>query len=199
MENYFYRTNNIINGKFYYGSHGGKNTRSYYGSGVAINNAIRKYGIKNFEVIILKRFETRDEAYYFEKKFLKIYKISSLLNSYNIKDDSLGGDTFTNNINKEAIRINQSIAQNKRFESDIERLKTNPFKDVSNERLIELKSIWSKASKGKLNGRARKIIVYGKLYYTIDEAAEDLNLTRQQVKYRLKTKKFIDFKYSCDG
>lgn len=199
MENYFYRTNNLINGKFYYGSHGTKNTRPYYGSGVAVNRAIQKYGIKNFEVIILKRFTTREEAYRFEKKFLKLYKISSLLNSYNIKDDSLGGDTFTNNINKEETRAKQSISQKKRFENNFERLKTNPFKDVSNERLIELKNIWSKASKGKLNGRARKITIDGKLYYTIDEAAEDLNLTRQQIKYRLKIDKFVNFKYSCDG
>jgi hypothetical protein len=198
MENYFYRTNNLINGKFYYGSHGKNNSKAYYGSGVALNRAIRKYGIKNFETIILKRFNTREEAYYFEKKFLKLYKISSLKMSYNIKDDSLGGDTFTNNPNKEQIRLNQRNSQLKRYENPLERLKSNPFKDTSNERLNELKAIWSNASKGRLNGRAKKIIVNDKLYFTIDEATEDLLLTREQIKYRLKNNKFENFKY-CDG
>ena len=195
MDNYFYRTNNLINGKFYYGSHGIKNTRPYYGSGGALKRAIKKYGIKNFEIIILKRFNTREEAYSFEEKFLKLYKISSLNMSYNIKDESLGGDTFTNHPNKEQVRINQSVAQLKRFEDPLERLKANPFNDVSSERLLELKAIWSKASKGRLNGRAKKVIVNDKIYYTIDEVAEDLNMTRQQVKYRLRLEKFNNFKY----
>lgn len=199
MDNYFYRTNNLLNGKFYYGSHGTKNTRPYYGSGVALNRAIKKYGIKNFEVVILKRFDNREDAYLFEKRFLKLYKISSLSMSYNIKDESLGGDTFSNNPNKEEIRIKKRITQLKRFEDPLERLKANPFNDISDERLLELKAIWSKASKGRLNGRAKKVIVNDKLYYTIDEVAEDLNITRQQVKYRLKNTKFNNFKYSCDG
>ena len=97
---YFYKTVNKINEKFYYGSGQFDN---YYGSGLILQKAIKKYGIENFEVLILKYFETREEAYKFEDKFLKLYKISSLKNSYNLKNSGLGGDTFTFNPNKENI------------------------------------------------------------------------------------------------
>lgn len=189
MRNYFYRTNNIINGKFYYGSHNGEDV-NYLGSGVALKRAIKKYGIENFELIILKRFNTREEAYVFEERFLKLYKISSLKNSYNIKDAGIGGDVFTNNPNNKAIRNLQSEVHKRRFENFNERSKCNVFKDVSEERRKELSRIWSKASSGRLNGRAKKIVANGKLYYTIKEAAEDLNLTRMQVRYRLSKEIF---------
>lgn len=197
MENYFYRINNLINGKFYYGSHNGKN-ESYFGSGIAINRAIDKYGVNNFEFIILKRFNSREEAFIFEERFLKLYKISSLENSYNIKDAGLGGDTFSNNPRKEEIRKKQSKAQRKRFLNPANKANTNPFKDVSSERLFELKKIWSEASRGRLNGRAKKVMVKDKLYYTINEAAIGECLTREQVKYRLKNSLYKDFNY-CDG
>ena len=73
------------------------------------------------------------------------------------------------------------------------------FKDVSDARLAYLKETWSKASTGRLNGRARKVYVKDKLYHTIDEAALGEALTRQQVKYRLKVDHYLDFKYACDG
>ena len=115
-----------------------------------------------------------------------MYKISSLPNSYNIKDAALGGDTFSNNPNKELTRKKMSINNKKRMQSPIERKKCNAFKDVSEERLSELKEKWSKASTGRLNGRAKKVIANEKLYYTLNEVAEDLNLTRMQVRYRLQ-------------
>jgi hypothetical protein len=198
MDIYFYRTNNLINGKFYYGSHQ-CNGRPYLGSGIVLNRAIDKYGINNFEFIVLKRFNTRQEAFDFEDRFLKLYKISSLDNSYNIKDAGCGGDAFTNNPHKEEIRARQSFAQSKRFQDPAERAKASMFKDVSDARLACLKETWSKASRGRLNGRARKVHVKDKLYHTIDEAALGEALTRQQVKYRLKMDHYPDFKYACDG
>jgi hypothetical protein len=188
-KNFFYRTNNLINGKFYYGSHCGDDVR-YCGSGKLLKRAINKYGRNNFELIILKRFKTREEAYCFEERFLKLYKISSLQNSYNVKDSALGGDTFSNNPNKESIRNKMiDIAKTRMIEPN-ERAKCNIFKDVSESRLLYLKQIRSNASRGRLNGRAKKIIANEKLYHTLDEAALDLNLTRSQVKYRLKKKIF---------
>lgn len=99
---YFYKITNLINDKFYYGS-GYKN--NYAGSGKLIHLAYKKYGIENFKFEILKYFDTREEAYLFEDKFLKLFKIPSLSNSYNIKLGSSGGDTFTNNPNLEKIKI----------------------------------------------------------------------------------------------
>jgi hypothetical protein len=192
MDIYFYRTNNIINGNFYYGSHECKG-RSYIGSGIALKRAVAKYGLENFDHTILKRFKTREEAFAYEDRFLKLYKISSLKNSYNIKDSGEGGDTFTNSPNKEERRLAMSEIQKKRLECPDERAKCNAFKDVSTERLTYLKETWSKASTGHLNGRAREVYANGNKYDTIEEAAIGEGLTRQQVKYRLAIDTYPEF------
>lgn len=102
-KSYFYKIINKINGNFYYGSGSSDN---YLGSGNMLSDAYDKYGIENFDFIILKYFETRNEAYDFEDRFLKLYKISKIRKSYNMKDAGLGGDTITNHPNKELISLN---------------------------------------------------------------------------------------------
>ena len=47
-----YKTTNIINKKYYIGKDA-KNSKNYLGSGVALNNAIKKYGKENFTKEIL--------------------------------------------------------------------------------------------------------------------------------------------------
>lgn len=103
MIGYFYITKNLINGRFYYGS-GTIGTPNYFGSNIILDSARKKYGDENFEHIPLKYFKTRQEAFDFEDRFLKLYKISKNPASYNMKDAGQGGDTFTNNPNKEIIR-----------------------------------------------------------------------------------------------
>lgn len=92
MKSYFYIVINNINGKRYYGSGSKKN---YIGSGVALQNAIKKYGKENFTITILREFESRKDAFSFEDRFLKLFKISSLPNTYNLKDSAEGGDTWS--------------------------------------------------------------------------------------------------------
>jgi hypothetical protein len=107
MENYFYKITNLINGKFYYGS-GSK--EKYEGSGSALSFARKKYGKENFKFEILKRFNTREEAYTFEDKFLKIFKISNNPMSYNKKDSALGGNTYANKSNEEMSLIKEKLS-----------------------------------------------------------------------------------------
>ncbi len=100
---YFYKVTNLINGKYYYGS-GSKPLGTYYtGSSVLLSKAIEKYGIENFKFEVLREFETRKEAFLFEDRFLKFYRISEDANSYNLKDAGQGGDTIKNHPNKEDI------------------------------------------------------------------------------------------------
>jgi hypothetical protein len=57
-----YRTTNNLNGKIYIGKHQTLNPNdSYYGSGKAIVNAIKKHGKENFTKEILFIFETEEE------------------------------------------------------------------------------------------------------------------------------------------
>lgn len=66
---YFYRIDNTVNGKFYYGIHSerldsGKSPEEdgYMGSGTDLKKAQDEEGIKNFKKTVIKTFSTRDEA-----------------------------------------------------------------------------------------------------------------------------------------
>lgn len=51
---YIYKITNLLNGKIYVGKHTCKNIENlYYGSGVAIKSAIKKYGKENFKKDVL--------------------------------------------------------------------------------------------------------------------------------------------------
>jgi hypothetical protein len=66
-----YKTVNKINGKFYIGAHRTNNMNdSYLGSGVALNAAIKKYGIENFfrEIIYVAKDES--DMFEFEKQLI---------------------------------------------------------------------------------------------------------------------------------
>ena len=78
MKAYFYKTVNLLNCKYYYGS-GSK--INYRGSGIALRKAIKLHGINNFKTIILKEFNTREEAYLFEHRFLRLYDLKNDKNS----------------------------------------------------------------------------------------------------------------------
>lgn len=87
QEYYFYKTTCTINGKFYYGSGQFEN---YLGSGKYLIRAIKKYGKENFVTEKLRFFSSREEAFEFEDRFLRLYKISENTNSYNLKNAGLG-------------------------------------------------------------------------------------------------------------
>lgn len=86
--NYFYKTTNIINSKYYYGVHSTNNiSDGYLGSGLLIKKAIRKYGKGNFKKEILKTFNNRSDLMLYEKSIITEDVIIDK-NSYNL---SLGG------------------------------------------------------------------------------------------------------------
>ena len=148
---YFYKTTNLINGKYYYGS--GSSIKPYFGSGVNIIRAVKKYGIGNFKTDRLRFFETREDAYLFEDRFLKLYKISGDKNCYNIKNSSLGGDSFTNNPNKEMIREHYRESRINQMKDPERRALCNAFRNLTEDELIERTKVWSDAAKGSKNGR----------------------------------------------
>lgn len=62
---------NKINNKIYIGKHTTKNPYDdYMGSGKAINTAIKKYGLENFEKTFLYCFDSEDEAYLKESEIV---------------------------------------------------------------------------------------------------------------------------------
>ena len=69
--NYVYVTTNIKNGKRYVGDHSTNNLNDgYLGSGRYFGNAVKKYGKKIFKRIILEQFETKQEAFDAQEKWI---------------------------------------------------------------------------------------------------------------------------------
>lgn len=83
-------TINLINGKYYIGKcEGTKNT--YIGSGVALRNAIAKYGKENFKRIILERCDSKEELSIREKYWIALFDATNDSRSYNIAEGGTGG------------------------------------------------------------------------------------------------------------
>jgi hypothetical protein len=84
-----YKVINKVNEKYYIGVHKTNDPYdSYMGSGVAIRNAIKKYGKENFHKEVLFITEDKDEAYSLERSLTSDYHTS---NTYNMKLGGVGG------------------------------------------------------------------------------------------------------------
>jgi group I intron endonuclease len=96
-----YKTTNLINGKFYVGKDV-RNLNCYLGSGKLLKRAIKKYGKNNFVKEILEICNNLTDLEEREKFWIK--ELDSINNGYNLTEGGTGGDTFTNNSNKEETR-----------------------------------------------------------------------------------------------
>ena len=65
----------------------------YWGSGIAIKNAYKKYGIENFSKEIDKTFETRDKANLYEAKIVNEEWVEDRT-TYNMKTGGLNGRKY---------------------------------------------------------------------------------------------------------
>lgn len=94
MYGYVYLTTNLVNNKKYIGMHkyiGDSIDPNYFGSGIYINRALKKYGKENFISEILCWCETREELLDKEKYYTDLYKAPINEEYYNIADGGKGG------------------------------------------------------------------------------------------------------------
>lgn len=118
-----YKTTNLINGKFYIGKDE-KNNPDYYGSGLILNRAIKKNGKENFVKEILE--VCNDSKHLCEREIYWINELNSIRpNGYNIALGGLGGDTFTNNPNKDITRQKLSKTSTGRIWKEKSRIKAS--------------------------------------------------------------------------
>lgn len=90
--NYFYKIENLINGKFYFGVHGTDILADgYIGSGTRLKYAIRKYGIENFKKEIVMFFDKHKEALDYEAEIVNEELILDP-SCYNLKTGGSGGN-----------------------------------------------------------------------------------------------------------
>ena len=103
-----YYTTNLKTGKQYVGDHSTNNLDDgYLGSGKYLKASINKEGKENFKREILELFETKQEAFNAQEKWINEYN-TLILNGYNIS--SKGGygvpSSFLNEETKRKISIN---------------------------------------------------------------------------------------------
>jgi group I intron endonuclease len=98
-----YKTTNVINNKIYIGK-ALRDKKSYIGSGILLNKAIKKYGKNNFIKEIIDHANTLEELN--EKEIYWIEKLNSTDQKigYNIAKGGTGGDTLSNHPNELKIR-----------------------------------------------------------------------------------------------
>jgi len=81
---FVYLTTNIINGKQYIGDHSTNNLEDIYvGSGIYIKYALNEYGINKFKREILEFFDTKEDAFNAQEKYIQQYN-TLVPNGYNI-------------------------------------------------------------------------------------------------------------------
>jgi len=102
MAHYVYKITNKLNGKWYIGKRKHKTPYSdpYMGSGKLILEAIKKYGKNSFDKMVLKVFDTNEEAAKYEASLVTKETISTSM-SYNMHEGGHGGFAHLNDGSKE--------------------------------------------------------------------------------------------------
>jgi len=86
-----YETTNNINNKYYIGVHKDINLDyRYMGSGKAIKNSIKKYGIENFSKLVTGVWRTEQISYLMESWIVDLEEVKNT-QSYNLKPGGMGG------------------------------------------------------------------------------------------------------------
>lgn len=115
---YLYKITNLINNKVYIGVHQtNKLNDGYFGSGININRAIKKYGKDNFSKEILEYFNTEEDMLLKEKEIVNSDFVK-LAHVYNINEGGKGSFSYINSLPNQGHRPGQQkeaskIAANK--------------------------------------------------------------------------------------
>ena len=151
---YFYKIINNINEKYYYGVHNTNNLDdNYWGSGIRIKAAIKKYGIENFTKEILKQFNTWKEAFDYEE-LIVTEELLKDPNCYNVqKGGRTGGVETIDRRHKEIFKDHQKGKKNSQY-GTMWVTKNNENKKIKKSELDNyLKSGWEE---GRFINKSRK-------------------------------------------
>ena len=97
MAGFVYMWVNKINSKKYIGSHIGTVEDGYIGSGKIFLQAIEKYGVDNFERIILEHVDDKEMVRDREQYYLDLFNAANDRSFYNLKSVAGGGFEYINN------------------------------------------------------------------------------------------------------
>ncbi len=163
-----YKTTNLNNGKFYIGKDKYNNPK-YFGSGIILRQAIRKYGKDNFKKTILQKCNSLKQL---DKQ--EIFWIKKLQPKYNLASGGTGGDT----------NLYKSIEEKKAYSKKMKHIMKLVFK---NESLLQ------KLNRGNKISNSKKGIKFSKKHKKslslahIKQIPWNLGLTKE-TDSRIKTK-----------
>jgi hypothetical protein len=175
-----YKITNLINKKFYIG----KDTSSdsnYFGSGLLIKKAIKKYGIENFKKEILDETNDYEDLSIKEKYWINHFNSTNLDIGYNITKGGDGGDTLSKHPNLDSIKekiSNSSIVKGKTYEEAFGEEKAKEYKEKLKSKMNL--SIFSKKSKEN-----------SKLFF--DKKREELIKRCQFIREEIKNGKIVNY------
>lgn len=221
--NYFYKTTNLINGKYYYGIRSTDKrpeTDNYFGSGKALKHAIQKYGKENFKKEIIADYLTRKEASDHEKQVVT-FEMINLAECYNCRTGGDNGFTFKHTDNwKSDMSIRMSGNKNPFYgknHSNEAREKLSGEKNGMfgkthteearkrigaaqlGEKNCNFGKNLSEAAKEKLRNQSycKPCSIMGVTYISVKAAVRQLELPENTVRNRLnsKTIKFSDWNF----
>jgi group I intron endonuclease len=136
-----YKITNNINGKIYIGKDT-KNNKNYFGSGIVIKQAIKKYGKKNFTKEILEECDNYNELNEKEIKWISIFNSTDKNIGYN---RSYGGDGFSGITEDTIKKIIEKNTGKKRTEETKKKISdSNKDKPKSEEHKKSLSKAWEK-------------------------------------------------------
>lgn len=113
MYGYIYKTTNLINNRKYIGLHKSeKFDNSYKGSGKILLQAIKKYGINNFETVIIDTAQSLEELYRKEIFWIDFFKANEVHEYYNIKQGGKGAWKINGVSIKKGRKISEQARRN---------------------------------------------------------------------------------------
>ena len=121
---YVYKTININNEMCYIGSHYGKLTDSYIGSGLAISRAIKKYGKSVFKKEILEIVDNKVHLLEREAFWLKKFNCANNPLFYNLTNVAGGGFMSDGKTKEERdkIREKQEVGRRAKREQTVQKM-----------------------------------------------------------------------------
>jgi group I intron endonuclease len=219
MNHFIYITTNLLNGKQYIGDHSCYNPicDNYLGSGIYINKAIKKFGKENFKREILESFNSKEEAFNAQEKYIKLYKTHVSQGGYNISWK--GGHQCSKSVSIETrLKMSQIKTGKKRKpfseEHKLKLKQKNSHRLIAYNRSKEGREMVSKLFKGKKKffseehkiniGKASKgrkipgksIVIINKKYDSLHEASRKLKIPLNTIRHRLLSKNFRDWYYT---
>jgi len=154
MYGYIYKTTNIVSGKVYIGQRKAERfIKSYYGSGVALKDAIKSYGKEYFKVEFICEAESQSELDKLEIEYIKKYRESlGRDNVYNIMDGGHPSGVYYLSLSKNAkeefvkkmTKINRERCNTEEFKQKLSKATRERYKDPEERKAhaIKVKETW---------------------------------------------------------